>query len=121
MRLSLSFKYAVAITVVLIIVMGLMFHFILQKHEQMFNAQLEMQAKALFRQVVITRRWVAEHGGVFIEKLPWIEPNPYLPNATITDIAGRRYVRENPAMVTKQLSRYAEREQLYMFHITSLK
>ncbi len=121
MRLNLGLKYAIAITVVLILVMGVMVHFILQKHEQMFNAQLEMQAKALFRQVVITRRWVAEHGGVFIEKLPWVEPNPYLRNATITDLAGRRYVKENPAMVTKQLSRYAEHEQLYMFHITSLK
>ena len=58
---------------------------------------------------------------MFVEKLPWVEPNPYLRNATITDVKGKRYVKENPAMVTKQLSRYAEREQLYMFHITSLK
>jgi signal transduction histidine kinase len=121
MRINLSLKLAVTITLVLLVVMGLMSWSLLKKHEQMATAQVEMQAKALFQQVVLTRRWVAEHGGVFVEKLPWVEANPFLRNSTIVDVAGRRYVKENPAMVTKQLSRYAEREQLYVFHITSLK
>lgn len=121
MRINLSLKIAVTITLVLLLVLGLMSWSLLKKHEQMATAQVEMQAKALFQQVVLTRRWVAEHGGVFVEKLPWVEANPYLRNSTIVDVAGRRYVKENPAMVTKQLSRYAEREQLYVFHITSLK
>ncbi len=121
MRLNLSLKYIITTTVILVLVMGVTFWFILQKHEQMVRTQLEMQAKALFKQIVITRRWVAEHGGVFIEKLPWIKPNPYLPNSIITDIEGKHYVKENPALVTKQLSQYAEREQLFIFHITSLK
>jgi signal transduction histidine kinase len=121
MRINLNFKYIVTITCVLCIVTGVTFELILQKHEQMIISQVDMQAKALFKQVVITRRWVAEHGGVFIKKLPWMEPNPYLRNATITDATGKRYVRENPAMVTKQLSQYAEHDQLFIFHITSLK
>jgi signal transduction histidine kinase len=121
MKISLSLKYIFAITVVLVIVLGSMSRLILKKQEEMVITQLHMQAKALFKQVVITRRWVADHGGVFVEKLPWVSPNPYLRNATITDVGGKKYIKENPAMVTKQLSRYAEREQLYMFHITSLK
>jgi signal transduction histidine kinase len=121
MRLNLSLKYIVSISLVLLLVIGVTFRMILKKHEQMVTNQLDMQAKALFKQVVITRRWVAEHGGIFIEKLPWVEPNPYLRNATITDVKGKHYIKENPAMVTKQLSRYAEREKLYVFHITSLK
>ena len=121
MKINLSLKFIVSTSLVLVIVMGSVFWIILNKHEQMVMTQLKMQAKALFKQVVITRRWVAEHGGVFIEKLPWVQPNPYLRNATMTDVKGKHYVKENPAMVTKQLSRYAEREQLYVFHITSLK
>ncbi len=121
MRFSLSLKYALFITVVLVVVLGSTFRVIYQKHEQLVMAQINMQAKALFKQVVITRRWVAEHGGVYVEKLPWMELNPYLRNASITDVTGKRYVKENPAMVTKQLSQYAEREKLYVFHITSLK
>jgi hypothetical protein len=121
MRFPLSVKYAFFITVVLVVVLGSTFRVLYKKHEQLVLAQINMQAKALFKQVVITRRWVAEHGGVYVEKLPWVEPNPYLRNAAITDLTGKRYVKENPAMVTKQLSRYAEREKLYVFHITSLK
>ncbi len=121
MRINLSLKYIITISLVLLVVMGSTFWLILHKHEQMVISQLDMQAKALFKQVVITRRWIAEHGGVYIEKLPWVEPNPYLRNATITDVKGKRYVKENPAMVAKQLSQYAEHEQLYVFHITSLK
>ena len=121
MRINLGLKYVITITLVLFVVIGLTFWSILKKYEQMVTTQIEMQAKVLFKQVVITRRWVAEHGGVFIEKLPWVEPNPYLRNPAIVDVQGRHYVKENPAMVTKQLSRYAEREQLYVFHITSLK
>jgi signal transduction histidine kinase len=121
MRINLSQKYILFTTVILLVVMGITLGVIAKRHEQLVMAQTEMQAKALFRQIVITRRWIADHGGVYVEKLPWVKPNPYLQNATIQDAAGRRYVKENPAMVTKQLSRYAQKEGLYVFHITSLK
>jgi signal transduction histidine kinase len=60
-----------------------------------------------------------------VEKLPWAKPNPYLTRigkeAEITDIKGRKFVAKNPAMVTKELSKYARDRELYWFHITSLK
>jgi signal transduction histidine kinase len=39
----------------------------------------------------------------------------------ITDVTGKQYVKENPALVTRKLSLYAEREGAYYFRITSLK
>ncbi len=101
--------------------MGIMLGIIYKRHEKLVIEQTKIQAKALFQQIVITRKWIADHGGVFVEKLPWVKPNPYLENPLITDIAGRRYVKQNPALVTKQLSSYAQKEGLYFFHITSLK
>jgi signal transduction histidine kinase len=101
--------------------MGITLVVISKRHEKLVLSQAEMQAKALFQQVVITRRWIADHGGVFVEKLPWVKPNPYLPDSLIKDEKGKWYVKENPAMVTKQLSQYAQKEGLYLFHITSLK
>ncbi len=121
MRLTLSLKYVVCTTLILLIVMGITLSVIAKRHEQLVFAQIEMQARTLFQQVVITRRWIADHGGVYVEQLPWVRPNPYLANATIRDIQGKRYVKENPAMVTKQLSQYAEKEGLYVFLVTSLK
>lgn len=101
--------------------MGIMLGIIYKRHEKLVIEQTKIQAKALFQQIVITRKWIADHGGVFVEKLPWVKPNPYLENPLITDVAGRRYVKQNPALVTKQLSSYAQKEGLYFFHITSLK
>ncbi len=121
MRINLSLKYVIVISAVLLIVLGVVLGIISKRHEELVLAQIEMQAKALFQQVVITRRWVADHGGVFVEKLPWVKSNPYLADSTITDVRGRQYLKRNPAMVTKQLSWYAKREHLYFFHITSLK
>jgi len=121
MRINLSFKYIISTIIILVIAMGITLTVISKRQEQLVIAQTEMQAKALFQQIVITRRWIADHGGVFVEKLPWVKQNPYLPDSLIKDEQGKRYVKENPAMVTKQLSRYAQKEGLYFFHITSLK
>jgi len=121
MRINLSLKYIISTIIILAVVMGITLSIISKRHETLVVAQTEMQAKALFQQVVITRKWIADHGGVFVEKLPWVKPNPYLTNPEMTDIHGKRYVKENPAMVTKQLSFYAQKEGLYFFHITSLK
>ena len=121
LRISLSLKYIASLTIIMLIAFGVMITVVSKRHEQLVMAQIEMQAKASFRQVVITRRWIADHGGVYVEKLPWVKPNPYLANATMQDVQGKRYVKENPAMVTKQLSQYAQKEGLFVFHITSLK
>ena len=120
MRLNLSLKFVLSTTIILLFVLGITLGVVSKRHEQLIMAQVELQAKALFQQVVITRRWIADHGGVYVEKLPWVIPNPYLANATIRDVQGKRYIKENPAMVTKQLSQYAQKEGLYLFHITSL-
>lgn len=121
MRLKLGLKYILSTTIVLLIVMGITLGLIARRHEELVIEQTRIQAKALFQQIVITRRWIADHGGVFVEKLPWVEPNPYLKDSLMISQGGRRYVKENPAMVTKQLSKYAQKDKLYSFHITSLK
>lgn len=120
MRINLSLKYAISIILVLLVALATVFTVISRGHEKLVMTQLEMQARALFQQIVITRRWVADHGGVFVEKLPGVQPNPYLADP-LMKARGKDFIKENPAMVTKQLSQYAQREGLYFFHITSLK
>jgi signal transduction histidine kinase len=121
LRISLSLKFIIGVIVVLMIAMGVSFFFISKKHEDLVLKQIELQAKVLFKQIVLTRRWIADHGGVFVEKLPWVKPNPYLEHPLIRDKEGKLYVKKNPAMVTRELSLYAQKEGLYFFHITSLK
>ncbi len=121
LRISLSLKFVIGVVVVLMITMGISIYYIDRNHEKLVIEQVGLQAKALFRQVVLTRKWIADHGGVFVEKLPWKEPSVYLDTPEIVDDAGKRYIKESPAMVTKELSEYAKEEGLYWFHITSLK
>jgi len=121
LRISLSLKFVIGVAVALSITMGISLYFISRNHERLVIRQVESQAKALFRQIIITRKWIADHGGIFVEKVPWRAPSPYLVESEILDVSGRRFMKESPAMVTKELSRYAEEKGLYWFHITSLK
>lgn len=121
MRLTLSVKYILFTSLIVLVVMGTIMTVIAVRNEKLILAQAEMQAKALFQQIVITRRWVADHSGVFVEALPWVDENPFLKDPSVVDRSGKKYVRQNPAMVTKQLSGYAQKQSNYFFHITSLK
>lgn len=121
LKISLSLKFIIGVAAVLSLAMGVSLYFITKNHEELIIKQVDLQAKTLFRQIIITRKWVADHGGIFVEKVPWKESSPYLTEPEIVDSAGRRYVRESPAMVTKELSKYAMEKELYWFHITSLK
>ncbi len=108
-------------SLILLCTLTLTFYFFQSRQEKLLLNQVESQAKILFKQIVLTRRWVADHGGIFVEKLPWVKKNVYLKNSEIVDISGKRYIKENPAYVTRQLSEYSKEEGLYWFHITSLK
>lgn len=121
LKVSLSLKFVIGLVVVLTITMGISIYSIDRNHEKLVMQQVDLQAKALFRQIVLTRKWVADHGGIFVEKLPWNEPSAYLEKPEIVDDKGKRYIKESPAMVTKELSEYSKEEGLYWFHITSLK
>lgn len=120
-KINLSLKLILGCSITLIIVLGISFFILAKKQEKIIMEQVEKEARAIFKQIVIARKWIADHGGVFVEKRPGIRPNPYLKGKSeIVDIEGKRYVKRNPAMVTKELSKYSEREGLYWFHITSL-
>lgn len=119
LRISLSLKFIIGTGIALTIAMGISLYFLSKKHENLVLKQVDLQAKALFKQIVLTRKWIADHGGVFILD-PRKSPSPYLSEPEIVDIKGRKYVKESPAMVTKELSIYAQKEGAYWFHITSL-
>ena len=121
LKISLSLKFIIGTGIVLILAMTLSTYFITEKDRDLIIEQLDIQAKTLFSQIVLTRRWISDHGGVFVEKLPWNKSSPYLTESEMIDREGNKYLKESPAMVTKELSRYARKEGAYWFNITSLK
>ncbi len=121
MQFSLSFKFIIGCSLTLLATLGATFYVFNERQEQLILRQAENEARAVFRQIVLMRRWIADHGGVFVERLPRSQPSPYLTDPEILDRQGRRYTKETPAMVTKELAKYSREEGLFWFHITSLK
>ena len=119
--MKLTIKIIFWCSLALTIALGTAFYFISKMQEKLIMGQIENEARAIFKQIVITRQWIADHGGIFVEKKDPMKPNPYLDESEIIDIQGRKYIRSSPAMVTKEISKYAKGMELYWFHITSLQ
>ncbi len=77
----------------------------------------------MFRMVVLTRAWNAEHGGVYLPVGEKIKPNPYLehPRRDLVATDGTRLTMVNPAYMTRLISELANDVEGATFHITSLK
>lgn len=120
-KFSLSTKFIIGCGLTLTIALALSFYLLGKQQEKLIMGQVENKARAIFKQIIITRKWIADHGGIFVEKLPWVKPSQYMENPEVKDITGKRYVKNTPAMVTKELSKYARDRESYWFHITSQK
>ena len=117
---NLSFKYFIALSGVLcLMVIGIFVHFYHLQREAILG-EVKNQARILCRQVLLTRSWLADMGGVYVKKRKGMEANPYLGSESkIEGKDGTCYLLRNPAMVTRELSEYARREGLYRFRLTS--
>lgn len=92
--------------------------------EKRENEQLAMQtARAFFQQIVNTRTWNSEHGGVYVRISEKVQPNPYLedPQRDVIIENGDMLTKINPAYMTRQIAEIASRQNGIRFHITSLK
>jgi diguanylate cyclase (GGDEF)-like protein len=88
---------------------------------ELMNEENIVQARVVFNTIVLTRKWNADYGGVYVEKKKGTASNPYLINPDIKTVDGRILTLRNPAFMTREISEYAEKEGIFKFHITSLK
>ena len=118
-KLSLQWKFLVIITLIVFPTLGAIFMWegVQQKNRAM--DQIENQAMILSRMVVLVRQWVSDCGGVMVdEKSEGAEGAWFLDDRMETPRGHFR--RFTPAMVTKKLSQYSTREDLYRFRLASL-
>lgn len=121
LKTSLKKKFALYLGSGMMIVLAAIFFWVYQQVKKGIYDQLDQQARSLLQQVIITRLWVADHGGLFVRQQPGGRPNPFLEDTEIYDRDGNTYLYQNPAMVTREISEYASRKGLYKFRLTSLK
>ena len=68
------------------------------------EANMLSTARSIFKNILITRKWVSDFDGVFVHKQPGTEPNPYLPHPDLITETGDTLFLKNPALVTRELS-----------------
>ncbi|MCD4664576.1 MAG: DUF3365 domain-containing protein [Bacteroidales bacterium] len=119
MKLSTKVNLIVAITVTCIIT--LIFFVLAKRYEKLINDDLLQTTRSFYKNIVITRAWVAQHDGVYVEKTLYVQSNPYLANPDIETADNRTLTLKNPAVVTRELSELSkEMGGNFQFHITSL-
>lgn len=90
------------------------------KQFKLVENNLLQEAVAHFDNMLITRLWNAQHGGLFVEEHEGIEPNPYLKNNFILGKDGKKLIKINPAWMTRQISEISNTKSKYYYKITSL-
>ncbi|MDX9715609.1 MAG: DUF3365 domain-containing protein [Dissulfurispiraceae bacterium] len=95
----------------------------LKTNQSHFNHLLTEQSRAFFNEIVITRLWNAQHGGVYVVVTDKTQPNPYLdlPVRDVATTTGVKLTMINPAYMTRQISELTKGKNNVTFHITSLK
>lgn len=81
-------------------------------------------ANAFFQQIVVSRQWNAQHGGVYVPITSETQPNQYLPSQDrdLTADSGLKLTKINPSYMTRQIAELsAKNGRGIQFHITSLR
>lgn len=119
--MQLKTKLILLVGMVVCLSYGVTFYRTAGFQEDLVVQQATRQAKMLFHQIRLTRQWISDHNGLFLQKKPGVENNPFLEQGEIQDEQGNWLVKRNPAMVTRELSLYAAKEGMGQFNVTSLK
>jgi putative nucleotidyltransferase with HDIG domain len=92
-----------------------------QDQIQLSKQKLLQEAIAHFDNMVVTRSWSANYGGVYVKKSAGLTPNSYLKDNFILDTKGNTLIKINPAWMTRQISELSNQRSHYFYKITSLK
>jgi signal transduction histidine kinase len=82
------------------------------------------EARGVFENDVLFRRWSSIHGGVYVPVTEKTQPSPYLakmPERDVVTPSGRRLTLVNPAYMTRQVHELAQEQFGIRGHITSLQ
>lgn len=80
-------------------------------------------ANAFFQQILVSRQWNADHGGVYVPVTNETQPNLYLPEhfRELTTDNGIKLTKINPTYMTRQMAELAAKKPgAIRFHTTSL-
>ncbi|NTW57640.1 MAG: diguanylate cyclase [Nitrospirae bacterium] len=115
------------LTISVVVTVGIAVIYLFRYHavNELLIQTVRHEAESFAQLIVLTRHWNAEYGGVYVEKRPGVTSNPYLKELGIDpDIRtadGRILTMRNPAIMTREISQLARRDNMAEFHMVSLK
>jgi len=119
-HLSLQWKFFFCIVGIILPILSIIFIWAGIQNERQATQQVLNQARVLARQVILTRQWVTDCGGIMVpQDSQGAKGMAYFFDDRL-DTSRGTYQRFTPSMVTKQLSRYSNRQDLYRFRLASL-
>lgn len=119
--MRLMTKIMIGVILVIIIANMTVFYFIGRRYDHLLMERLAESARSFYKQIVVTRAWVAHYDGVFMKYHPGMEINKYLKTPIVVTTEGDTLVKRNPALVTRELSTLGEHMGGFRFHLTSLQ
>ena len=107
LHLSLQIKFLLSIILIIVPVLGIIFTWTGIQNEQQAKEQVLTQARVLSRQVILTRQWVTDCGGVMVplESKGAKDTTCFIDDRLQTPRGW--YQQFTPAMVTRKLSQYS--------------
>ena len=119
-RFSLQLKFLVVIVLVVIPVLGAIFIWTGIQNEKNAMEQVINQARVLSRQIILTRQWISDCGGIMVleNSLGAKDTTCFFDDRMETDKG--QFLRFTPSMVTRKLSEYSFRQDLYRFRLASM-
>lgn len=115
----ISFKFLFISAAAIIVVFFLVFVWFSRQQEDHIMEQVEKQAIILYKQIVLTRQWVADKNCLLIPNSPEIRPNPFMEKPVVHGTDGQTYVKISPSVLTRLLSDRALKSGYYSFKLTN--
>jgi signal transduction histidine kinase len=115
----ISFKFLAITAATTTIIFGLLLFWFSSRQEEHIMEQVRKQAIILYKQLVLTRQWVADHNAILIPKTEEVRSSPFLEQPDVQGSDGVTYTKITASVLTKLLSDRAARGDLYSFRLTN--
>jgi PAS domain S-box-containing protein len=119
--MKLTSKVILIIVSSVTVITSLIFYGMLLRFEAQSEQHLLTTARSVYKNILITRQWISDHNGVYVDLKEGESPNEFLPNALLLSRSGDSLTLKNPALVTRELSELSQgMGSNFSFHMASL-
>jgi diguanylate cyclase (GGDEF)-like protein len=90
------------------------------RSRHLMHDQIVARARAEVDTIQLARRWNSDHGGVWVEKRPGVESNPFLAEPDVATVDGRVLTQQNHAIMTREIADLSQVSCSSLIRLTSL-